>query len=150
MLCPDIGSLANGKDKCNILVEKKQIVMGNADNIKKQFFYQVLKEGSTTIPEFGICEDLNYQKSETKNIIEEMERYKIKDADRVSFMVGGRRIVELSEVKKWWEDYRVRFQKTEEKYRTGELPEYAAGKRSTTGKERKWRKINSINQDSQL
>lgn len=73
--------------------------MGNADNIKKQFFYQVLKEGSTTIPEFGICEDLNYQKSETKNIIEEMERYKIKDADRVSFMVGGRRIVELSEVK---------------------------------------------------
>ena len=74
-----------------------------------------MKEGSTTIPEFGICEDLNYQKSETKNIIEEMERYKIKDADRVSFMVGGRRIVELSEVKKWWEDYRVRFQKTEEK-----------------------------------
>lgn len=115
VLCPDIGSLANGKDKCNILVEKKQIVMGNADNIKKQFFYQVLKEGSTTIPEFGICEDLNYQKSETKNIIEEMERYKIKDADRVSFMVGGRRIVELSEVKKWWEDYRVRFQKTEGK-----------------------------------
>ena len=30
-------------------------------------------------------------------------------------MVGGRRIVELSEVKKWWEDYRVRFQKTEGK-----------------------------------
>ena len=45
VLCPDIGSLANGKDKCNILVEKKQIVMGNADNIKSNFLSSIERGG---------------------------------------------------------------------------------------------------------
>ena len=29
--CPDVGSLANGKDKCNMLVEKDSVVFGEDD-----------------------------------------------------------------------------------------------------------------------
>ena len=61
VLCPDIGSLANGKEKCNPIVEKRAVIFKDASDlqdkakIKRDFYYQVLKDGSNSVPEFEIC-----------------------------------------------------------------------------------------------
>ena len=42
VLCPDIGSLANGKDKCNVLAEKRSVIFSDEPTAKNQFFWDAL------------------------------------------------------------------------------------------------------------
>ena len=61
VLCPDIGSLANGKEKCNPIVEKRSVIFKDLldqedkTKVKRNFYYQVLKDGSDRISEFEVC-----------------------------------------------------------------------------------------------
>ena len=51
--CPDIGSMANSKDKCNILAEKLSCVVVDpqaGENVKNQFFRQTLHDGASADP----------------------------------------------------------------------------------------------------
>ena len=50
---PDIGSLANGTNRCNPLVEKSSIVVPEAASAKSEYFQQVLAEGSSALSRFG-------------------------------------------------------------------------------------------------
>ena len=41
--CPDIGSLANGKDKSNVLAEKRSVVIPEEPGSKSAFFLETLR-----------------------------------------------------------------------------------------------------------
>lgn len=125
VLCPDIGTLANGKDKSNVLAEKRLIVLPTEENSKSNFFIKTLKSASEAEPMLSACV-LALENTETvAKIIADADRNKIKESDRISFKVDGMPILTLPEVKKWWAEYRLQFQKDSgEKTRcliTGEL-----------------------------
>ena len=61
VLCPNIGSLAQGRDKCNILVEKRSIVVPDAATedgklpAKSRFFLETLRSASEAEPRLKVC-----------------------------------------------------------------------------------------------
>ena len=115
VLCPDIGSLANGKEKCNPIVEKRAVLFKNESDsedkakTKRDFFYQVLKDGSNCVPEFEICVKTTEDEEKVQAIEEALNRNKIKELDRISFMVDGRKIAQADGLQEWWNVYRERF-----------------------------------------
>ena len=117
LLCPDMGSLAQGKDKCNVLVEKRSIVIPDAPAdgakpaAKSAFFLETLRDASEEEPLLKTC----VRALETPEIMEairaELDRMKIKPGDRVSFRVNGNSMVESESIRRWWREYRKRFAK---------------------------------------
>lgn len=124
VLCPDIGSLANGKEKCNPIVEKRSVIfknnsdLGDKASLKRDFYYQVLKDGSDNVPEFGICVKAAEDEKTVQAILEALNENKIKGSDRISFIVDGERIVQAEGLKTWWSIYRKRFTNTDKKEKT--------------------------------
>ena len=106
--CPSIGSLANGKDKCNVLVEKCEIVFGN-NTLKHRFFLDSLHQAARKVPEAEACVQLLEDEVRCEQVRQELMRLKIKPSDRVSFEVGGMPIVEIPAVQEWWREYRKQF-----------------------------------------
>lgn len=107
-ICPDIGSLANGPDKCNPLAEKAEIVLGSGGK-KVDFYRQLLAEGSVCIPEFQVCLAA-LESPELRNVIqEEANAQKIKGMDRITFKVDNKPLPETEGVRRWWTDYRAQF-----------------------------------------
>lgn len=109
VLCPDIGSLANGKDKSNVLVEKRSIVMPQEPNSKSSFYYAALADAAQQEPLLGCCVAALDRTEIRKEIVAELDRLKIKAQDRLSFQVQGKAIVTLPSVRAWWETYRQQF-----------------------------------------
>lgn len=115
VLCPDIGSLVNGKEKCNPIVEKSGVIFRDASDLedkdrqKRQFFFQVLKDGSDSIPKFEACVKISEDQSKILEIQEALKRNKIKSTDRISFIVDGTKIVKVAELRAWWNTYRIKF-----------------------------------------
>lgn len=107
IICPDIGSLANGPDKCNPLAEKAEVILGE-DGKKPDFFRQLLKDGGD-IPEFQACLRVLETPEILQVIREEAKVRKIKGMDRITFRVGGWPLPEVEGVTAWWSDYRQRF-----------------------------------------
>lgn len=91
--CPDIGTLANGKDKCNVLVEKVSVVLSGAGNAKSQFFRKTLRDGSEMEPALAVCLNALEDEKTFSNILAEIENRKIKLTDRISFSVDGVSVV---------------------------------------------------------
>lgn len=107
-ICPDIGSLANGPDKCNPLAEKAEIVLGS-NGKKVDFYRKLLTDGSACIPEFRVCLAA-LESSELRNVIqEEANAQKIKGMDRITFKVDNQPLPEIAGVKQWWTNYRTQF-----------------------------------------
>lgn len=123
VLCPDIGSAING-DKCNPVVEKKsviaKIVSATEEKAerKRAFYYQLLKDGSEQIPEFTVCVKIAEDEKKMLEIREALNKNKIKEIDRISFIVAGKKIVEADGLQKWWNIYRKRFLNTQKKQKT--------------------------------
>ena len=117
LLCPDMGSLAQGRDKCNVLVEKRSIVIpdtpadGAKPAAKSAFFLETLRDASEEEPLLKTC----VRALETPEIAEairaELDRMKIKPGDRISFRVNGNSMVESEQIRRWWREYRKRFAK---------------------------------------
>lgn len=123
-ICPDIGSLANGPDKCNPLAEKAEIVLRSSGK-KVDFYRQLLAEGSACIPEFQVCLAA-LESPELRNVMqEEANAQKIKGMDRITFKVDNKPLPEMEGVRRWWAGYRTKFSGAEDdKVRcliTGEL-----------------------------
>ena len=106
--CPSIGSLANGRDKCNVLVEKCEIVFGN-NTLKHRFFLDSLHQAAQKVPEVEVCVQLLEDEIRCEQVRQELIRLKIKPSDRVSFEVGGIPIVEIPAVQDWWQEFRQPF-----------------------------------------
>ena len=124
VLCPDIGSLANGKEKCNPIVEKRAVIFKDASDlqdkakIKRDFYYQVLKDGSDAVPEFEVCVKAAEDEKTLLAISEALNENKIKGSDRISFIVDGKKIVKAEGLRDWWDIYRKKFINAEKKEKT--------------------------------
>lgn len=124
VLCPDIGSLANGKEKCNPIVEKRSVIFKDLldqedkTKVKRNFYYQVLKDGSDRISEFEVCVKMAEDEKTLLLVAEALNENKIKGSDRISFIVDGKKIVQEKCLKEWWDTYRKKFFDIEKKERS--------------------------------
>jgi CRISPR-associated protein Csd1 len=110
--CPDIGSAAQGSAKCNVLVEKRSVVLPEQPFAKSTFFLEALRAASVGVPELALCVKFLETPEAIASIQSELNRNKIKPSDRISFMVDGIPVVKLSGVQEWWQDFRKQFQAT--------------------------------------
>lgn len=109
--CPDIGSLANGTDKSNLLVEKYSVIFPNQPTPKSCFFRAGLQALGEQEPLAELCLHALEDPQCCAEMIAELERHRIKNSDRVSFLVGDTYLVECPSVQTWWQTYRLQFQK---------------------------------------
>ena len=117
--CPDIGSLANGKDKCNVLAEKSSVILFAPEkegdrSAKNEFFRKALADGAKEIPEFSLCLKVLENEQILSAIQAEANQRKIKGMDRISFKIDGQPIVLNPLVQHWWEQYRIQFTKSDD------------------------------------
>lgn len=120
LICPDIGSAAQGPDKCHPLAEKMKIIFngvsGSDDSAKKfHCFCELLAHGAESIPQLSLCLNVMLTEELMRSIYEEACREKLKDDDRISFKVGVTPIASLDGVEAWWSEYRKRFSKSDDK-----------------------------------
>lgn len=121
VVCPDIGSLANGKDKSNVLVEKRFVVLNERDpgkkaevvlpTLKHSFFLEALRSAAEAEPMLSVC----IRALETPEILckiqAELDRNKVKPSDRISFRVDGVSVLRSEKVMTWWQDFRKQYAK---------------------------------------
>ncbi len=117
--CPDIGSLANGKDKCNVLAEKSSVILFVPEkeedrSAKNEFFKNALADGAEEVPEFSLCLKVLEDEQTLRAIQAEANQRKIKGIDRISFKIDGQPIVLNPLVQHWWEQYRLQFTKSDD------------------------------------
>ena len=104
-ICPDIGSLANGPDKCNPLAEKASVVLGDSGK-KPEYFRSLLKDASNCSDCLRVCLTALEDKAVFNQIRREAELRKLKDSDRISFRVNDAPITADTQVQSWWSEYR--------------------------------------------
>lgn len=110
---PDIGSLANGKDKSNVLLEKRSVVIPEEPSAKSTFFLNALKAGGEVEPMLMLCVQALEDTETNAAIRARLDEKKIKAADRISFKVDRNSILESKKVLDWWKTFRQQFQKTD-------------------------------------
>ena len=107
--CPDIGSLANGKDKSNLLVEKRSVVLPGEPSLKNEFFRSGLRDFGAYEPLALVCLAALENPECCAAMEEALNREKIKASDRISFLVEDIYLVESPAIGAWWQEYRQQF-----------------------------------------
>lgn len=107
--CPDIGSLANGPDKCNPLAEKRSVVLPEAPTPKSSYFRQLLTDGGRHEPMLQLCLSALESSETVQSIDSALDRIKVKPSDRISFCVDGEPVLNSSAVRTWWTEFRKQF-----------------------------------------
>ncbi|MGN1013947.1 MAG: type I-C CRISPR-associated protein Cas8c/Csd1 [Butyricicoccus sp.] len=110
---PDIGSLANGKDKSNVLVEKRGVVIPDEPTAKSRFFLDALKSGGEIEPMLSVCAKALENEETAARIRKRLDEKKIKESDRISFKVNQISILESEKTLEWWQSFRLLFRKTD-------------------------------------
>ncbi len=110
--CPDIGSLANGTDKSNLLVEKFSVIFPPEPSAKSRFFREGLRALAQTEPLAEVCFQALEDASCYGKMMTALEQHKLKPSDRVSFIVENTYLVECPAVETWWQIYRQQFRKS--------------------------------------
>ena len=87
--CPDIGSLANGKDKSNVLAEKRSVVIPEEPGSKSTFFLEALRSAAEEEPLLKVCVRALETPELAAAVRAELDRAKIKPGDRISFGSTG-------------------------------------------------------------
>lgn len=123
---PDIGSLANGTDKSNVILEKRSIVFPEEPTAKSAFFLNTMKDAAKYEPLLIPCIQAIENPEFSRKIRHLLDREKIKPSDRISFQVDYNNILERDALKSWWLEYRKQFvasgtEKMERCLITGEL-----------------------------
>ena len=109
ILCPDIGSLANGTTKSNVLTEKRSVIFPAENNRKTEFFLQTMREAAAHDPVWLPCLEAIENPDRRKIVLEELDRMKIKPGDRISFRIDGKPGVSGEKTVSWWAEYRRQF-----------------------------------------
>lgn len=107
--CPDIGSLAQGKDKSNVLAEKRSVVIPPEATVKSTFFLNALRSAAQLEPMLNHCVTALESREISEQIREELDKAKVKPGDRISFRVNGKSILDSERILEWWQDYRQQF-----------------------------------------
>ena len=113
--CPDIGSLANGRDKSNVLAEKRSVVIPEEPGSKSTFFLEALRDAARAAPLLKACVRALEDPKTAAAIRAELDRAKIKPGDRISFRVNGQSILQSEKIRTWWWSYRKQFSAAEER-----------------------------------
>ena len=108
--CPDIGSLANGPDKCNSLAEKRSVILPETPTPKSSYFHQLLADGGQQEPMLQVCLSALETPETVRAINSALDRVKIKSSDRISFCVDGEPVLNSRAVRTWWTEFRKQFQ----------------------------------------
>ena len=106
---PDIGSLANGTDKSNVLLEKRSIVFSPEATAKSAFFLNAMKDAARFEPLLIPCIRAMETPERAERIRQLLDREKIKPGDRITFQVDHSNILESGKIKSWWAEYRKQF-----------------------------------------
>lgn len=104
--CPDIGSLANGTEKSNVIVEKRSVVIPDAENAKSRFFKQALEQLGETDPDAHLCAERLKNPEILCAIRKKLDAKKIKASQRISFMVDDRKLHDSPHLLAWWQTFR--------------------------------------------
>lgn len=107
--CPDIGSLANGTDKSNLLVEKYSVIFPKEPSPKSKFFKEGLRALGEKEPLAKACLKALEDPTCCADMIAALEQHKVKQSERISFMVENTYLVECPTVPAWWQGYRQQF-----------------------------------------
>ncbi len=113
--CPDIGSLANGKDKSNVLAEKRSVVIPEESGSKNKFFIDALRSAAEAEPLLQTCIRALETPAMAAAIRAELDRAKIQPGDRISFRVNGQSVLRSEKILPWWQKYRKQFSKAQGK-----------------------------------
>lgn len=113
--CPDIGSLANGKDKSNVLAEKRSVVIPEEPGSKSTFFLEALRSAAEEEPLLKVCVRALETPELAAAVRAELDRAKIKPGDRISFRVNGQSILQSEKLRTWWKSYRKQFSAADER-----------------------------------
>ena len=113
--CPDIGSLANGRNKSNVLVEKRSVVIPEGPSDKHAFFLTTLRDAAEADPLLKTCVHALETPETAAAIRTELDRAKIKPGDRISFRVNGQSVLRSEQIRHWWQEYRKQFSSGEER-----------------------------------
>lgn len=104
--CPDIGSLANGKEKSNIIVEKRSVVIPDEANAKSDFFRNALVQFGEVDSDASLCAAKISDADTLQRIRALLNENKIKPANRISFMVDDRKLHDSPHLLHWWTAWR--------------------------------------------
>ena len=106
---PDIGSLANGTDKSNVLLEKRSIVFPTEPTLKSAFYLSAMKDAARYEPLLNPCIRAIENPGQAEKICQLLDREKIKPSDKICFQVDYRNVLESDAVRIWWSEYRKQF-----------------------------------------
>ena len=109
ILCPDIGSLANGTTKSNVLTEKRSVLFPDEKSLKTDFFMKTMREAVKADLVWRRALDALEDSEKRKIILEELDRAKVKPGDRLSFLIDGKPAVSSDKTVSWWQEYRRQF-----------------------------------------
>lgn len=105
VLCPDLGSTAQGTTKCNFLVEKALITLTQEKPQKRAFFLQTLKEAAETEPLFCVLYTVLTSPKTVEAIGEALQAHRVKQADIIGYKVDGIALESLPGYQSWWCGY---------------------------------------------
>jgi len=136
--CPDIGSLANGTDKSNVLAEKRSVIIPDSPSAKSIFFQKALISCGEKVPLIKICAEALQKEDVLEKIRTELDQHKVKASDRISFRVDNRSILEMEGIPEWWQTFRKQFSENKDSSKrpciiTGNLSEPIATVPPITG-----------------
>lgn len=107
---PDIGAAANGTTKCNILVEKANLVLQMDDNpntkVKHEFIKEGLRKGAQAEPLFAVCLKALGSPKTLEEMHFALSEKKIKPSDIIGFEVEGQKLEKSKKYYDWWESFR--------------------------------------------
>lgn len=121
--CPDIGSMANSGDKCNVLAVRRSILFPHdtqpagstkksereANAAKTSYFSRTMADAAQAEPRLTFCLHAMQDPGTAAAVLAELDRMKVRAGDVVSFMIDGQSILELPGVVRWWEQFRRQF-----------------------------------------
>ncbi len=103
VICPDMGSAAQGSTKCNILVEKRFIPLSSEKPQKHAFYLKALENGGKQIEKIRILKDVLQEEEKVQQINSLLDKEKIKAGDIIGFKVDGVPLETL--VNDWWPEF---------------------------------------------
>lgn len=109
VFAPDLGSTANGTQKCNILISKAEYVLCLGDGniaVKHAFFKSALQSGADYEPMFGLCFAALEQPERLAQIQEAYAQSKFKAGSNIGFQVDGIPIESSHNYEAWWQIFR--------------------------------------------
>lgn len=107
--CPDIGSMAQSRDKCNVLAEKRSILFPSEDTPKAAYFRETMAEAAKAEPRLALCLNALKDAGIANAVSAQLDQMKLDGTKVISFMVDGQSILELETVKNWWLQFRQQF-----------------------------------------